>query len=155
MENFEELKDIGSYRIIRSSTDKKALLGWGDMEYDKTCERWFESTGGGYCTLDDAQYLLDADESAAIDYRIAHPNLSFRESYWDIICGEDDVVAERALFVLEERESRAHHVYNYFVDNISLEELERWKKAVREWHLYGELKLDNLKCNSSWETEID
>lgn len=147
MENFEELKDIGSYRIIRSSTDKKALLGWGDMEYDKTYDRWFESTGGGYCTLDDAQYLLDADESAAIDYRIAHPNLSFRESYWDITCGEDDVVAERALFVLEEFGEGEHRAFTFTVDSISLGELEKWKEAVRAWHTGGELKFGSLKCS--------
>lgn len=149
MENNMELKDIGSYRIIRSSTDKKALLGWGDMEYDKTCKRWFESTGGGYCDWDDAQYLLDADESDAIDYRISHPNLSFRESYWDIICGEDDEVAERALFVLEEYENGEDHAFDFSINDILLEELERWKKAVREWHVTGVLKIVESKYKTS------
>lgn len=40
------------------------------------------------------------------------------------------------------------------LEKLQIEELERWKEAVQEWHLYGELKLDNLKCDSSWETVI-
>ena len=155
MENNEVMKDIGNYRIIRSSEDRKAMIGRGDVEYDKTCKRWFESTGGGYCAWDDAQYLLDADESDAIDFRNDHPNLSFRESYWDITYGEDDLIAERALFVLEEFENGEPHAYNFIVDDVSPEELAKWRKAVWRWHVYGEMKLDNLKCDSSWETVID
>ena len=145
MENNEVMKDIGSYRFIRSAQDKNAMIGWNELTYDNEYKRWFESTGYGFCDWDDASAFQEADEIEMIDFRSAHPECAVRESFWQIICGEDDVVAERALFVLEEYESGEHHAYDYIVDDIPLEELERWKKAVYDWHITGVLKMGAFK----------
>ena len=145
MENFEELKDIGSFRFIRSAKDKNAMIGWHKKEYDETSNRWFESTGCGFCDWDDARALQEADEIEMMDYRATHPEYAVRESFWQITCGEDDVVAEQVLVVLEEYENGEHHAYDYIVDDIPLEELERWKKAVYDWHITGVLKMGAFK----------
>ncbi len=148
MENDDMMfKALGSYRIIRSSPDKEVMLDWGrnGAEYDETSQRWFESTGFGYCSERDCSACLDADSMDMDIIRSEHPECAVRESFWDITYGEEHEFPAELLIVCEEFENGKCHDFSISVDDCSEEEIEELKEKVKRWHVCGGLSIDSPK----------
>lgn len=145
--NYMRHKALGSYRIIRSSQDKDMMIGWNgkDLEYDETSQRWFESTGFGYCSERDCSACLDADSMDMDVVRREHPECAVRESFWDIIYGEEHEFPAELLIVCEEFENGKCHSFTISVDFCSEEEAEELKEKVERWHICGGLSIDSPK----------
>ena len=145
----EEMRDVGYYRTLRSSTDKRAMI-WGHPKYDKSCGRWFESMSGGFCSWRDSSALQEADELDILDFRDRYPRIKVRESSLEFRWSEDGEIAEEASVFLQVYSGKKSNCFSFRMENATKQEQEQLKQAIQDWHCKGEIKFGRFRCTPCW-----
>ena len=140
--------DVGRYRIIRSSEDENAMLYWNMPEFDKSCGRWFESCGCGFCSWRDCQAFQEADDMEMAMFHADHPDICVRESFCEIKYGETHEIIENISYLLIDYRGTKHRSFSFDINHVSKDELTEWEAAVRNWHATGEVKTEHFACHS-------
>ena len=145
----EKMRDVGYYRTLRSSTDKRAMI-WGYPKFDKSCGRWFESMGGGFCSWRDIGAFREEDELDVLRFRERYPKIVVRESTLEFRWSEDGQTAEDATVFLQTYRGEKSSCFSFSMENATKLEQEQLKQAIQDWHCTGEIEFGRFKCSPSW-----
>lgn len=137
---------VGYYCITRSSEDKNAMIYWNTPEFDSSCGRWFESCGCSFASWRDAKYLQETDDLEMEVFRENHPNISVKESLYEIEYGKEPETVESAWIFLAEYDGRKSRCFSFTVENVTRRKWLVWERAVRDWHATGEFKTTQFSC---------
>lgn len=149
--NKTRTKRIGSFQIIRSSTSRKAMVSGNPKYYDSARKLWFESQDGEFSDWTDVDLIALNNAFKTEAFRQSHPNVTIRESSWEIMDGGSDTVVPIALFCLTELGGKNQLAFSFTINNATVDELEEWKEAVLKWHFCGELRHGHFSWNPYWE----
>lgn len=128
----------GRYRYIRSSEDKNAMMYRKQAEFDLLSGRWFEQFGCGYAHWRDGKASCEADDIDQEDFHYEHPNITCKESFYEIEYGNTRDEAAYAFFFMAECEGRKIRDFAFSCNDITMAEVNEYISALEDWHRTGE-----------------
>ena len=131
----------GRYSYTRSSTDSGAMLLDDQARFDPKSNRWFEHMGCGYACERDGIALQEADDADLYDFHRDNPKINCRESMYDLQYGDTRAEVAHAFFLLMEYAGGKYRSFYFGLDDVSMQEMEKYIAAVENWHSTGELNI--------------
>ena len=141
-DEFPDTSDAGRYCWTRSSEDPKAMMRGKRADFNSKVGRWFESMGCGYACWRDGKYFQEEDIMSIDDFHDSHPNITCRESCYDLEYGDTEDDVRYAWFYLEEYEGKKHRTFDISMLDIPMSTAEEYIAAIEEWHRTGEFNID-------------
>ena len=136
-----EMRNIGTYRLVRSSEDENAMVHWSSLCIDEESGRWFEAAGGPYSGWGDSKLSIELNDMDIEEVHDDNPKLTARETHWDFLWGDvsEPVDADAYVWFYEYVEGKEYK-YDLRIKDIPIAEIEEIKQAVYEWHRTGLFK---------------
>ena len=143
----------GRYGFIRSSEDCEALIRGKNAEFRPESNRWFEHIYCGYACWRDGQAELEYDDIEREEFHKEHPQIHYKEAFYDFQYGDTWDSVATASFWLEEREGPMYREFHFNVKDITRKQLDECFTAIENWQCTGELILwhfSTFPCTGPW-----
>ena len=141
--DFDELRDIGKFLYLQSSTQKDDMPYSYDARYQEEYGRWYVRGSYGYVHDADGKAELEATEFDTFCFWRDQPNAKYKNTYGDLWYGDATDGVESGFAILTEYDGPLSRSIGVDFNHLTFEELDKLEYAFYVWHM-----TDVLDCGS-------
>lgn len=142
--DFDELRDIGKYLYLQSSTQKDDMPYGYNARYQEEYGLWYVRGSCGYVHDSDGKAELEATELDTFIFWRDQPNAKYKNTYGDLWYGDATDGIQSGFAILTEYDGSLSRSIGVDFNHLTFEELGMLEHAFYVWHMTDVFDCGNL-----------